>query len=54
VNTPKGTGPRIQQSDDAPTERRQMAPSLVADSPGVEHRQEASDDDITLFKISAF
>ena len=34
--------PRIQHSDDALIERRKMAPSLVADSPSVENRQEAS------------
>ena len=44
ANTPKGTGPRIQHSDDAPTERRKMAPSLVADSLSVENHQEASND----------
>jgi hypothetical protein len=42
ANTPKGTGPKIQHSDDAPTERRNMAPSSVADSPSVGKSQEAS------------
>jgi hypothetical protein len=44
AKTPKGTGPRIQHSDDPPTKQRKMAPSLSAVSPSVENRQEASND----------
>lgn len=41
ANTPESTGPKIQHGDDAPTERRNTAPLLVPDAPGVENRQEA-------------
>jgi hypothetical protein len=44
AKTPKGTPPRIQHSDDAPTEQRKRAPSLEAASPTIEYRQEASND----------
>ena len=47
-STPKGSGLRIQHSDDAPTERRKTALSLVTDSPIAENRQEASNDVDTI------
>lgn len=43
VNTPKGIGLGIQHRDNPPTEQWRMAPSFVADSPGIGNRQEASD-----------
>ncbi|TVY26631.1 hypothetical protein LHYA1_G004076, partial [Lachnellula hyalina] len=43
TNTPKGTGPKIQHSDDVPAERRDLAPLLVPKSPSAENRQEAGD-----------
>ncbi|RDL37909.1 uncharacterized protein BP5553_05342 [Venustampulla echinocandica] len=47
--TPKGTGPRVQYSDDAPTKWRKTAPSLVSDSPSVENPQEASNNGDIIF-----
>jgi hypothetical protein len=44
AKTPKGSPPRIQHSDDAPTEQRKRAPSLKVASPSIENRQEASND----------
>jgi hypothetical protein len=44
AKTPKGTPPRIQHSDDAPTEQRKRAPSLEAAAPSIENCQEASND----------
>lgn len=43
ANTPKGTGPRIQHSDDTSIERWKTAPSPVVDPPSVENHHEASD-----------
>jgi hypothetical protein len=49
ANTLKGKGPRIQQSDNAPTEWRKTAASLEADSPSFESRQGVSSNaDINL------
>ncbi|KAI0129862.1 hypothetical protein BJ170DRAFT_692521 [Xylariales sp. AK1849] len=44
ANTPKIAGPKFQHSDDASTELCKTTPSLAADSPSVENRQEASND----------
>lgn len=42
ANTLKVTRPKVQHSDDTPTEQRKLAPSLVADSLSVQNRPEAS------------
>lgn len=48
ATTPKGTGTRIHK-DDAPTAPQNLSTSSMADSPTVEHRQEASNDgDVAL------
>jgi hypothetical protein len=44
ANKPKCTRPRIQHSDDASTEPRKKAPSLVTDPPNVENHQGANKD----------
>ena len=45
TKAPRGTGPRNQYGDDTPTQQRRLLPSLVADHPSVEIRQEAGNDD---------
>ena len=56
TKAPRSTRPRNQYSDDTPTQKRKLAPSFVADHPGIENRQDAGNDgDIqldTAFDIS--
>jgi hypothetical protein len=41
ANTPKSRGPRTKHNVEAPTEQREIVPSLIGDTPNVENHQEA-------------